>query len=249
MSITFYSIIQSSFNFLKNKLSNIFFLSFFFAILDLFFLNFLLNSKEINKINEILETKKNLVSVFYFIKELSFEEKILYFKILFFSFFIMFIILIFFISSILTFLFEVNNKNNINSFRAILLSFRIFPKMFFLLIICNIIVYFGFLFFVLPGFIFMINFLLSPVILINLRTTKILEIIQKSCKITFLNFWLIIPILFYWFLLEIFLVFSLEKFYFLPNLFVNIISFTLNNLLISFVLIYFFRFYMLIKNN
>lgn len=249
MSITFYSIIQSSFNFLKNKLYNIFFISFFFAILDLFFLNFLLNSKEIDKINEILETKKNLISIFNFINGLSFEDKILYLRVLFFSFFIMFIILIFFISSVLTFLFEVSNKNNINSFQAILLSFHIFPKMFFLFIICNVIVYFGFLFFILPGFIFMISFLLSPIILINIKKERILEIIQKSCKITFSNFWLIMPILFYWFLLEMLLIFFLEKFYFLPNLFINIISFTLNNLLISFVLIYFFRFYMLIRDN
>lgn len=249
MFVTFYSIIQSSFNFFKNKLFNIFFISFFFAILDLFFLNLSLNLREVSKINEILENRKNLIFILNFIKDLSFEDKILYFKVLLFYFFVMFAILIFFISSVLTFLFEINNKNNINSFQTILLSFNIFPKMFFLLVICNIVIYFGFLFFILPGFIFMISFLLSPVILINSKKEKILKIITQSCKMTFLNFWLIVPILFYWFIVEIFFVFFLEIFYFLPNLMISIISFTLNNLLIFFVLIYLFRFYILVKSN
>lgn len=246
MSINFYTLIYSSFNFLKNKFFDIFILSFVFASINFFLYNFVFRIDE-KIIIEILEKKNQLNSFLLIIQQLSQEEKIVFFHSLIRSVFVFFVEVILLVSSILTFLLEVSKKNNISAIHSIFRSFRFFPKMFFLLIICNLLIYFGFIFFVFPGFICMIGFCLSPIILISTNNITLLESIKKSFYLVFLYFWLIFPVLLTWFFLEFFISYFLSRFYFFPGYLVNIFSFTLNNLLFFFVLIYFFRFYMLVR--
>lgn len=248
MSINFYTLINSSFNFLKNKLFDIIVLSFIFGFINFLLYNFIFYKDE-KIIFDILEKKNQLHSFLNTLKQLSKEDKKVLLQLSFRSFFIFFIEIIILISSILTYLLEINKKNNVNVIQIIFTSFKLFPRIFLLSMICNLLVYIGFIFFIFPGFILMIGCSLSPVILVNTKNITLLDSIKKSFILVFLYFWLIFPILFIWLILEVFISFFMNYFYFLSEYLVSIFSFTINNFLIFCVLIYFFRFYMLIKNK
>ncbi|MGP1946715.1 MAG: YciC family protein, partial [Arsenophonus sp. ER-LPS3-MAG3] len=112
-------------------------------------------------------------------------------KISLFSLTTIFIGLILLVSSVITYLLELSIGNKINAFQAFILSLNILPNMFILSIICTIIIYFGFILFILPGIILAIGSSLSPIILITIKNISPLKAICQSWKITFRYWWLI----------------------------------------------------------
>ncbi|MFP3019586.1 MAG: YciC family protein [Arsenophonus sp.] len=249
MSITANSLINDSFNFFKNHLSCLFTLSLISASISLILYYFLIPFDEIVTIIKNINSQKNLTSLLTWIKQLSEEEIALIIKVSFLSLISIFIGLILLISSIITYLSEFSKNNEINALQSFILSLNMLPNMLMLLLICTIIIYFGFMLFILPGVILAIGFSLSPIILITNKNIRILKAISQSCRIAFYHWWLILLILLLLLALQILLTILLEQFYFLSNIIRNIISFTLNNLLISFVLIYFFRLCMLVEKS
>lgn len=73
-----------------------------------------------------------------------------------------FIGLILLISSVVTYLSELSTGNSISALQAFILSLRILPSMLILLVICTIIIYFGFMLSILPGVILAIGFPYHP---------------------------------------------------------------------------------------
>ncbi|MGP1931133.1 MAG: YciC family protein [Arsenophonus sp. ET-YP4-MAG3] len=245
MSITANSLINDSFNFFKNQLRDLFVLSFISANISLIFYYFLVPINEMITIIKTLNIQNNSISLLTWISQLSNKEKAILIKVSLLSLTAIFIGLVLLVSSVITYLSEFNAGNNINSLQAFILSLNKLPNILVLLIICIIITYFGFMLFILPGIILAVGFSLSPIILITDKNSIPLRAISKSWKIAFRYWWLILIILLSWLTLQILISLLLGEFHFLPNVINNIISFTLNNLLTTFILIYFFRLYML----
>lgn len=249
MSITANSLISDSFNFFKNQLSGFFILSFISATISLILYYFLVPIDDTITIVKNLVNQNNSTSFFIWVSQLSNEEKAIIMRFSLLSLTAVFIGLVFLVSSVVTYLSELNTGNSISALQAFILSLRILPGMLILLFICTIIIYFGFMLFILPGFILAISFSLSPIILITSKNIMPLRAISQSFKIVFFHWWLILSILLLWLALQMLLTMLLGQFSFLPNMVNNIIYFTLNNLLTSFTLIYFFRLYMLIRKK
>ncbi|BGI51093.1 MAG: YciC family protein [Arsenophonus endosymbiont of Ceratovacuna japonica] len=248
MSITVNSLISDSFNFLKNQIINILILSFISATITLILYYFLIPIDEIGMIIKNISSQNESISLLTFVSKLSNEEKVIIIKVSLLSLTIVFIGLTFLISSIITYLSEISSGNIINVLQSFILSLRILPNIIILLIICTIIIYLGFILFVLPGVILVIGFSLSPIILItNKNIISPLQAINQSWNIAFNYWWLILSILLLWLILQILLTMLLGHFSFLFGILNNIITFTLNNVLTSFVFIYLFRLYMLSK--
>lgn len=246
MSITANSLISDSFNFFKNQLSGLFILSFISATVSLILYYFLVPIDEMVTIVKTLGGQNDSTSLLTWVSQLSDEEKAIMMKVSLLSLAAVFIGLILLISSVVTYLSELSTGNSISALQAFMLSLRILPSMLILLVICTILIYFGFMLFILPGIILAIGFSLSPIILITSKNIIPLRAISQSWQIAFRHWWLILSILLLWLALQMLLTMLLGQFHFLPGMMNNIISFTLNNLLTSFTLIYFFRLYMLI---
>ncbi|WMY95262.1 MAG: YciC family protein [Arsenophonus sp.] len=241
------SLISDSYNFFKNQLNGIFLLSLISATISLILYYFFVPLQEVEIIIKNFINQNNSISLSTWTKQLSDEEIKIIMRVSLLSFVSIFIGLTFLVSSVLTYLFEINKDNHIHALQAFVLSLHIFPKMIMLLIICSILIYIGFMFFIAPGIILTIGFSLSPIILINFKNTMPLLAIKKSFKIAFRHWWLVLSILLFWLVLQIFITIFIGKLHIFPNIINNLISFTSNNLLTSFTLIYFFRLYMLAK--
>ncbi|MDR5618014.1 YciC family protein [Arsenophonus sp.] len=246
MSITANSLISDSFNFFKNQLSGLFILSFISATISLILYYFLVPIDEMATIVKTLGGQNDSTSLLTWVSQLSDEEKSIMMRVSLLSLAAVFIGLILLVSSVVTYLSELSTGNSISAGQAFVLSLRILPNMLILLIICTIIIYFGFMLFILPGIILAIGFSLSPIILITVKNIMPLRAMSQSWKIALRHWWLILAILLLWLALQMLLTMLLGQFRFLPSMVNNIISFTLNNLLTSFTLIYFFRLYMLV---
>ncbi|MFP3036735.1 MAG: YciC family protein [Arsenophonus sp.] len=246
MSVTANLLISDSFNFFKNQLIDLFILSFISATITIILYYSLVPINDMLTIVKTIGIQSNLTSLIKWINQLSNEEKNIIMKISLFSLTTIFIGLILLVSSVITYLLELSIGNKINAFQSFILSLNILPNMFILSIICTIIIYFGFILFILPGIILAIGSSLSPIILITIKNISPLKAICQSWKITFRYWWLILSILLFWLSSQMFLTIFLGQFRFLPGLVNNIISFTVNNLITSFTLIYFFRLYMLV---
>ncbi|CAA2929963.1 YciC family protein [Arsenophonus endosymbiont of Bemisia tabaci] len=246
MSITANSLISDSFNFFKNQLSGLFILSFISATISLILYYFLVPIDEMATISKTLGGQNDSISLLTWVSQLSDEEKSIMMRVSLLSLAAVFIGLILLVSSVVTYLSELSTGNSISAGQAFVLSLRILPNMLILLVICTIIIYFGFMLFILPGIILAIGFSLSPIILITVKNIMPLRAMSQSWKIALRHWWLILAILLLWLALQMLLTMLLGQFRFLPSMVNNIISFTLNNLLTSFTLIYFFRLYMLV---
>lgn len=247
MSIMVNSLISDSFNFFKNQLGGLFILSFISATISLILYYFLVPFDEMAAILKTIGDHNDSPSLLAWVSQLSEEEKVIMMRVSLLSLFAIFVGLILLISSIVVYLLEISTGNNVSALQAFMLSLRVLPNMLLLLIICTIIIYFGFVLLILPGIILTIGFSLSPIILITTKNIMPLQAISQSCKIAFSHWWLILSILLIWLVLQILLTILLGQFRFLPSIMNNIVSFTLNNLLTSFTLIYFFRLYMLVE--
>lgn len=248
MLVKISSLLRDSLNFLKNQLFNIFMLSLISGIISLSFHNFFVFSNESEIINKILIKKNDFSSFLNLIHEMSDSDKTILINIFLRYICSIFFSLIFLFSSILTYIEEANNKKCINIAQIIINSLYIFPNMFILLFICIVVFYFGLMFFIIPGFVIIFGFSLSPVILVRNKNITPLLSIKESWKISFQNSNIIVFIFFIWFIIKLFISFLFKELYIFSNIINNIIYFTLNNIVISFVLIYFFRFCMLNNN-
>ncbi|AMA64651.1 hypothetical protein AUT07_00058 [Candidatus Arsenophonus lipoptenae] len=245
MSITTISLLRDSFNFFKNQLSDFFILSLISATISLILYYILIPTDTIITIIKLLNNQNYSISLLSWINQLSNEEKKIIIKVSILTLTAIFIRLILLISSVVTYLSEINNGNNISSLQSFILSLRILPNLLILLVICTITIYIGFILFILPGIILTIGLSLSPIILITTKNIMPLLAIRKSWEIAFKYWRLILSMLLFWSILQIILNVLLGQFHFLPGIANNMICFTLNNLLTSFTLIYFFRLNML----
>ncbi|WP_348666021.1 YciC family protein [Arsenophonus symbiont of Ornithomya chloropus] len=241
------TLISDSCNFFKNQFNGIFLLSFISATVSLILYYFFVPLQEVETIIKNLMSKNNSISLSNWTNQLSDEEIKIIMRVSLLSFISIFIGLILLVSSVLSYLLEITKGNHIHALQAFILSLDVLPRMIILLVICSIIIYFGFMFFILPGIIFSIGFSLSPIILITVKNIMPLLAITKSFKIAFRHWWLVLSILLFWVVLQIFITVLIGKLHLFPNIINNLISFTSNNLLTSFTLIYFFRLYMLAK--
>ncbi|WMY95579.1 MAG: YciC family protein [Arsenophonus sp.] len=247
MCIMSNSLISDSYNFFKNQLNGIFLLSLISATISLILYYFFVPLQEVETIIKNFVNQNNYISFSTWTNQLSEKEISIIMRVSLLSFTAIFIGLILLVSSVLTYLLEVTKGNHIHALQAFILSLNTLPKMIILLIICSIVIYFGFIFFILPGIILAIGFSLSPIILITVKNIMPLLAITKSFEIAFRHWWLILSILLFWVVLQIFITIFIGKLHIFPSIINNLISFTSNNLLTSFVLIYFFRLYMLAK--
>ncbi|MFP3014280.1 MAG: YciC family protein [Arsenophonus sp.] len=247
MPITSNTLISDSFNFFKNQLNGLLFLSFISANIGIILYYFLVPIDEMTIILKTISSQNNSTEFLTWATKLSDKEKMTIIKVSILSLTTIFIGLILLVSSVVTYLLELTIGNSISAFQAFVLSLRISPNILILLFICTIIIYFGFILFIFPGIILAVGFSLSPIVLIIRKNISPLRAISKSWRISFQYWWLILLILLFCTLSQILVTMLFEQFHFLPNLINNIISFTLNNLLTSFALICFFRIYMLIE--
>ncbi|ARC53786.1 YciC family protein [Candidatus Riesia pediculicola] len=251
MSIRTSSIFEDSSNFLRNQFNDILLLSFFSAIVSVILYHFIVSAEEIDRIVNLAKEKNDIHSMIFWIQNLSRRDKLLIFKASLLSLITIVLGFTTLNSSLIIYLNEFNKRRFINSVQAIYLSLKTIPKMLILLILHILTVYFGLLFFIIPGVVVSIGFSFSPIILIVKEGIIPSKAILESWNISFRHFWKIVFILLIWTLFQVFLsIFSEKVLSFFNTFLKSLIHFTINNLFTSFVLIYFFRLYTLIyKNN
>ncbi|ARC53320.1 YciC family protein [Candidatus Riesia pediculischaeffi] len=246
MSIKTSSILQESSNFLKNRFGDILLLSLISAVISATIYHSMISTEEINKIVKIVREKKNVHSVVSWIQKLSKDDKTFLIRTSFLSLITIVVGFTILTSSVVAYLNEWDKRKLIDPVRSLFLSLKMVPKMLILLISHALTIYFGFLFFILPGIMISIGFSLSPIILIVREDTVPFKAMIESWNISFRYFWQILFIWLVWIFLQMFFSIIFEKMFYINNIFVkNVVHFTVKNLFTSFVLICFFRLYTL----
>ncbi|WMY97234.1 MAG: YciC family protein [Arsenophonus sp.] len=242
-------IINDCINFFKNQKNDIFIFSFITSCISVFFYHFSISNYDFEKMIEILHAAKNINSLLLWINELPKEEKNFLLKISLLSLISIFINMILLFSLIINYLFTLHKNKKIFIFSIFIKSLYQLPKMIILFIICIILIYLGLILFIIPGIFFTIILSFSPIILLEKKNIIPINAIIQSFKISLNNWKNIFPIITIWFLIQLLINLILIKLNLFPHIIHNLISSIINNLLHSFLLIYYFRIYTLKNIN
>lgn len=151
------------------------------------------------------------------------------------------------ICGILSYISGLSRGEEMTGTQALLASLPKALSMLLLLVICSLLVQLGITIMVLPGVVLVIGFSLAPAILIS-ESVNPLNAMGQSWKMAYANWRLALPMVLIWMasqMLVSLVVSSLN----LNHIVTNGISFLINNVIAAFALIYFYRLYMLIKNQ
>ncbi|MCV2531267.1 MAG: YciC family protein, partial [Candidatus Lightella neohaematopini] len=117
------------------------------------------------------------------------------------------------------------------------------PKLSVLIFLLTIIIQFGLLLLVVPGIILMIVLVFSPVILF-INKISISKSIYNSIIVSTNNFKLVYPIILLWCIIKMVLLVIINKLFFVIPITTNILLNSINNLLLSILIVYIFRLYL-----
>lgn len=244
MLITATSLYRETKNFFCHKIFTIFILSILTSCLTIsinyFFIPEKYHALIFNKKNNILLEK---------IKNIPLEEQNKLFYISGVETLSSLIGNVFLIANMLTLIATIASRKKIFLFHIICTSIKIFPKLFFLTLIVNLIIQIGFMVLLIPGIVMMILLAPAPIILI-MKKSNIHISIQDSLYFSWNNIKLISPAVIVWLLVKIVLLFtiiSLSSFISINIL--SIIFHFISNLMSAILIIYLFRFYMLMHKK
>ncbi|UAJ65858.1 YciC family protein [Candidatus Schneideria nysicola] len=241
-------------NFFYNQLSTILLIVCFSTLINII-LEYIFTLYQENPLTTILnniDLKKTttLFSVINSIQQLPIEQQRIIFKTSILTTFSYLISNVILISSLLIMIRQFSNYNPISAFQALILSIPKLSNLFVLIFFTTLIIQIGFLLAILPGIILTITFCLAPIILIN-DNIGIVQSMYISVKIALANIRLITPAILIWFILKVIILISIKITILLslPSLYKSFIFIGINNIILSLLLIYLYRLYILICSN
>ncbi|MCV2518736.1 MAG: YciC family protein [Candidatus Lightella neohaematopini] len=233
-------------NFVRNQFYNIMMLVLIVSILNTLINHILISFNEKLLLNNIIIEHGNL-NLNQFIKQLSSEQQHLLLKISIINTITNLINNIFIISGMLIIIdvLKYTEKEQIIKILIFFLTKKL-PKLSILIFLLTIIIQFGLLLLVIPGIILIILLSFSPVILFT-NQISISKSIYNSIIFSINNFKLVYPIILLWLIIKMILLIIITKLFFIIPLTTNIILNSVNNLLLSILIIYIFRLYLFLN--
>lgn len=150
--------------------------------------------------------------------------------------------------SLLTIIHLSSNHQYIKVLRVFSLSALLMPRLLFLTLLTTILIELGVFFFIVPGILMILAFSLSPII-ISQENIGIFKSIYLSTNIAFSNVRIIGSAILPWILSKFLIVLISIQYFSTHTLITEVFFSTLSNLISSMLLIYLFRFYMLLGKN
>ncbi|MBD2815564.1 UPF0259 family protein [Xenorhabdus sp. Flor] len=242
MPITANTLYRDSLNFFKHQLLNIVILSVLAALVTTLLEHvFMPDGEQLKLLVEIQDAFKESgnAGIKNFVEQLTPEEQLMFlrtaFGILFSNIFGDTLLTV----SVLILISAISNGHQTNALQVSKLSLIHLPKMLLLMFICTLLVQMGYLLMFIPGVLFSITFAFAPIFLLD-KGKGVFTSMQKSWRLAFNNFRLLVPAVLLWIAIKLILILGLSR---LPDIALS----SLNNLLSSMLLIYLFRLYMLTK--
>ncbi|MDC9590107.1 YciC family protein [Xenorhabdus sp. XENO-10] len=242
MPITANTLYRDSINFLKNQLLSIVTLSAFAALVTTLLGHLLMpNGEQLKLLAEIqnIVRESGNTGIQHFVAQLTPDEQLMLIRTMFGILFTSVFGNTLLTASVLILINAISNRQKTNAIHASILSITLLPKMFLLILICNLLVQIGYALMLLPGILFSIAFALSPIFLFE-KGKNVFSAMKNSWRLAFDNLRLLIPAVLLWLSTKLILVLVLAK---MPSILLSV----LDNLLASLLLVYLFRLYMLVK--
>ncbi|QCI18254.1 UPF0259 family protein [Buchnera aphidicola (Aphis nasturtii)] len=244
MFITIRELYNDTSHFVSKEIKSIFFISIITTFISII-INILI--KPDMHIISIIENNKfiNSYSVFDFINNMSEYEKKELLKYSIFKIIEFLTSKTFLLGSIITLITYLSNNTKQRITLSLMFFIKILPSLFILNCITNIIIQIGFMFFVLPGIFLSILLALSPIIL-SFQKNTLIESIRLSISISWKYINIISTGVLFWMCMKFISTKVLLNLHFMNK---NFIFFILNvniNVFFSILIIYLFRFYMLL---
>ncbi|MBK4775419.1 hypothetical protein CRV11_00755 [Candidatus Pantoea edessiphila] len=151
------------------------------------------------------------------------------------------------LGSILYLIAAVSEKKTTTLLAAIHKIIIILPKLTILVLILNLIIQIGFLILVFPGILLTALLSIAPIILVHDRV-DIYTSIKHSICIVLKNINIIAPAITFWFLTKIILVMFFSPMTVFSKNIIPFLFLFCNNLVLAFLIIYFYRFYILLNH-
>ncbi|WP_343153937.1 YciC family protein [Buchnera aphidicola (Mindarus keteleerifoliae)] len=238
-------ILNDTKNFFTKNFGTILLISIFSALVAIIINYFI--APDYRKLNIFYELDKyNAGYLFNKIQNMHFSEQKILFRTLFakiFSYLIGNTILLIGIIGFLEFIF----LNKLDSWKKKIHKMIIFfPNLLLLVIILTVIIQFGSMIFIIPGLFISSLLSLSPIILF-IEEKNVIFSIKKSINLTFKNMKFILPSIIFWmFSKMLILIVSLISHIIIPPYLNIFLLYGINNILLSILIIYLFRFYVLV---
>ncbi|MCV2499892.1 MAG: YciC family protein [Candidatus Lightella neohaematopini] len=233
-------------NFIRNQFYNIMMLVLIVSILSTLVNHILISFNEKLLLNNIIVEHGNL-NLSQFIQQLSSEQQHLILKVSIINTITILINNIFIVSGILIIIdtLKYTRKEQIIKILIFFLTKKL-PKLSILIFLLTIVIQFGLLLLVIPGIILTILLSFSPIILF-INQISISKSMYNSIIFSLNNFKLVYPIILLWLIVKMILLVIITKLFFITPLTTNIILSSVNNLLLSILIIYIFRLYLFLN--
>ncbi|MCV2502420.1 MAG: YciC family protein [Candidatus Lightella neohaematopini] len=233
-------------NFVRNQFYNIMMLVLIVSILNTSINHVLISFNEKLLLNNIIIEHGNL-NLNQFIQQLSSEQQHLLLKISIINTVTNLINNIFIIGGVLIIIDVLKYTKKEQIIKILIFSLtKKLPKLSILIFLLTIVIQFGLLLLVIPGIILIILLSFSPVILFT-NQISISKSIYNSIIFSINNFKLVYPIILLWLIIKMILLLLITKLFFITPLTTNIILNSVNNLLLSILIIYIFRLYLFLN--
>ncbi|EPC7687540.1 YciC family protein [Providencia stuartii] len=248
MSISANSLINDSVNFFKNQLGGLFTIALLAAVVSVIIYAILIPDPQL--FVTYLESLKKLTEVGsqgaqYWLENMTDKEKNAIIHVFFGTLLPTILGSTILICGVLSYINRLSRGEDITVMQALSSSLPKIPSIFLLVLICSLLVQIGINLFIVPGVLLAIGFSLAPAVLISENVSPF-SAIGKSWKIAYANWRIILPMIMIWLASQM-LVALLFNMFELNYIVSNGISFFVNNLIAAFVLLYFFRLYMLVN--
>ncbi|MEI9597961.1 YciC family protein [Moellerella wisconsensis] len=248
MSITANSLIRDSVNFFKNQLNGLLTISLLATVVSVVIYYLMIPNKEM--IAVVFEAQNKLAEsgnagLQEWIKELSDQDKSSILRVSFGLILSITLGSLLLVSGTLSYILALSKGEEVSGLQALLQSSGKLVSMFVLLLVCSLLIQLGTAVMILPGVILAIGFSLAPSILMTEKVNPF-SAMARSWKLAYANWRIILPMILIWMASQM-LVGLLLGHIPLPDIIINGLSFFINNIIAAFVLIYFFRLYMLVQ--
>lgn len=246
MPITALSLYRDMLNFFRNHLSQVLLIVLLTTALAVVLGHMFTPSDEaLQTLQKTLQSKNDDLAIFKTLYNMPLDQQNRILHFMFTKAVISLVTYTFLIAGILTLLKSVNQGENPSALQAINASFRYFPRLLLLIMITRLLIEVGSLFFILPGLILFIAFILSPIVCIQEQCSATVAM-RVSAGLAFKRLSYILPILISWGICQLLMMLSINTLSQLPTTVFLFILYGVGNLVSALLLIYLFRLYLLI---
>ncbi|HDL8591622.1 TPA: UPF0259 family protein [Yersinia enterocolitica] len=249
MPITANTLYRDSFNFLRNQLAAILLLALLTA-----FITVMLNQAFIpdtEQLSILSSTESDFassgnLSITELVAQLTPEQQIILLKVSAAATFSALVGNVLLVGGMLTLISMVSQGRRVSALQAIGISVPILPRLLLLMFIGTLLIQLGITLFIVPGIIIAVALSLSPII-VSTEKMGVFAAMKTSVKLAFANVRLIIPAMMLWIAAKLILLYLVNHLTALPTPIASVVLSALSNLVSALLLVYLFRWYMLLR--